>query len=114
MTVTEDLWTLRLAYIAQCADMTHAELIAERRMLSTTDGNHAERLALVRAELRRRTWTRVRPGVYRCGPFVVERVATGEWYACGPGGIDRVFDHKAEAQAACAAAERARAVCDSS
>lgn len=109
MTVTEDLWTLRLSYIAQCADMTHAELVAERHLLISSSGNHAERLAIVRAELRRRTWKRDGNGTYTSGAYRVGRTQTGEWWAEGPG-VDRVFDTKAEAQAACCQAERLAAV----
>ncbi len=110
-TVTDDLEALRLYYIAQVADMTHEELVAERHLLCSTDGNHAERLAIVRAEIRRRTWKRVRPGVYRCGPYLVERTSTSEWYAEGPG-VDAVYDTKADAQVACREAERARTAAD--
>ena len=48
-------------------------------------------------------WHRVKPGEYRCGGYVVGQLGTGEWFAEGPG-VDRCFDHKHEAQAACAAA----------
>jgi hypothetical protein len=49
------------------------------------------------------TWKRVSPGVYRSGRYLVGQLGTGEWFAEGPG-VDRCFDHKHEAQAACAAA----------
>ena len=48
-------------------------------------------------------WKRITPGLYRCGRYVVGQLETGEWFAEGPG-VDRCFDHKHDAQAACAAA----------
>ncbi len=48
-------------------------------------------------------WTRVRQGLYACGKYSVGQLDTGEWFAEGPG-VDRCFDHKHDAQAACAAA----------
>jgi hypothetical protein len=48
-------------------------------------------------------WKRLRPGVYGCGGYIVGQLDTGEWFAEGPG-VDRCFDHKGDAQAACAAA----------
>ena len=50
-------------------------------------------------------WRRVEPGLYRCGGYVVGQLDTGEWFADGPV-VDRCFDHKRDAQAACAAARR--------
>lgn len=47
-------------------------------------------------------WKRVKPGLYRCGGYRVGQLDTGEWFAEGPG-VDRCFDHKHDAQAACAA-----------
>lgn len=49
------------------------------------------------------SWKRVEPGVYSSGGYVVGRLDTGEWFAEGPG-VDQCFDHKNDAQAACAAA----------
>lgn len=49
------------------------------------------------------SWKRVKPGVYSSGGYLVGRLDTGEWFAEGPG-VDRCFDHKNDAQAACAAA----------
>jgi hypothetical protein len=49
------------------------------------------------------SWTRVRQGLYRSGDYLVGQLDTGEWFAEGPG-VDRCFDHKHDAQAACAAA----------
>jgi len=48
-------------------------------------------------------WRRVEPGLYRCGGYLVGQLDTGEWFAEGPG-VDRCFDRKHAAQAACAAA----------
>jgi hypothetical protein len=48
-------------------------------------------------------WERVKRGMYRSGRYLVGQLDTGEWFAEGPG-VDRCFDHKHEAQAACAAA----------
>ena len=48
-------------------------------------------------------WQRIEPGVYRSGSYLVGQLPTGEWFAEGPG-VDRCFDHKHDAQAACAAA----------
>lgn len=48
-------------------------------------------------------WKRVKPGLYRSGGYQVGQLDTGEWFAEGPG-VDRCFDHKHDAQAACAAA----------
>lgn len=48
-------------------------------------------------------WERVKPGMYRSGSYLVGQLDTDEWFAEGPG-VDRCFDHKHEAQAACAAA----------
>lgn len=48
-------------------------------------------------------WKRIAQGLYRCGDYLVGQLDTGEWFAEGPG-VDRCFDHKQDAQAACAAA----------
>ena len=48
-------------------------------------------------------WNRVKQGLYRSGGYLVGQLDTGEWFAEGPG-VDRCFDHKHDAQAACAAA----------
>jgi hypothetical protein len=48
-------------------------------------------------------WKRAGPSQYRCGGYLVGQLDTGEWFAEGPG-VDRCFDHKHEAQAACGAA----------
>lgn len=50
-------------------------------------------------------WRRHRAGVYSSGKYLVERCWGVQWYASGPG-IDQVYDLKAQAQAACAAAHR--------
>lgn len=48
-------------------------------------------------------WKRVKPGLYRSGGYLVGQLDTSEWFAEGPG-VDRCFDHKHDAQAACATA----------
>lgn len=48
-------------------------------------------------------WKRVGQGLYGSGRYLVGQLSTGEWFAEGPG-VDRCFDHKHDAQAACAAA----------
>lgn len=48
-------------------------------------------------------WKRVSVGLYSSGGYLVGQLGTGEWFAEGPG-VDRCFDHKLDAQAACAAA----------
>lgn len=50
-------------------------------------------------------WRRDRPGVYRCGLYVVERTAGG-WCADGPG-VGGVFGRRVEAWAACDRADAA-------
>lgn len=47
-----------------------------------------------------RSWTRVQPGLYRCGGYQVGRLDTGEWFAEGPG-ADEVLPTKREAQQLC-------------
>lgn len=54
-------------------------------------------------------WKRVAQGQYRSGDYLVGQLDTGEWFAEGPG-VDRCFDHKHDAQAACAAARSHTAV----
>jgi hypothetical protein len=49
------------------------------------------------------SWKRIKPGLYSSGGYLVGQLDTGEWFAEGPG-VDRCFDHKCDAQAACAAA----------
>jgi hypothetical protein len=48
-------------------------------------------------------WKRVTAGLYRSGEYLVGQLDTGEWFAEGPG-VDRCFDHKHDAQAACGSA----------
>lgn len=62
-------------------------------------------MALICQTGRPLAWTRVTPGLYRAGQFLVGQLGTGEWFAEGPG-VDQCFDHKAQAQAACDAARR--------
>jgi hypothetical protein len=45
-------------------------------------------------------WKRERPGVYTAGPYLVEQLAVGGWYASGPG-VDEPTDRKDHAQVAC-------------
>ena len=70
-------------------------------VLAEDDGDAVRRLtSLIHEVGRPMIWTRERPGLYRSGEYVVGQLDTGEWFAEGPG-VDRCFDHKAEAQAAC-------------
>ena len=64
--------------------------------------------AWLRAAAGPMAWKRVKPGVYRSGGYLVGQLDTGEWFAEGPG-VDRCFDHKNDAQAACAAARSSTA-----
>lgn len=59
--------------------------------------------AWLRAAAGPMAWKRFEPGVYRSGGYLVGQLDTGEWFAEGPG-VDRCFDRKNDAQAACAAA----------
>lgn len=68
------------------------------------DGNPVRALSgWVRNAAGPMAWKRVKPGLYRSGVYVVGHLDTGEWFAEGPG-VDQCFDHKHDAQAACAAA----------
>lgn len=85
------------------------------------DGGEADPVAVLAAESNRNparaltgwlrnaagpmAWNRIKPGLYRSGGYFVGQLDTGEWFAEGPG-VDRCFDHKHDAQAACAAARR--------
>lgn len=60
-------------------------------------------LRTARREERPMVWHRAKPGLYCSGEYLVGALDTGEWFAEGPG-VDRCFDHKQEAQAACSAA----------
>lgn len=61
--------------------------------------------SLIHEAERPMTWIREKPGLYRSRDYLVGHLDTGEWFAEGPG-VDRCFDHKAEAQAACDSARR--------
>jgi len=56
--------------------------------------------ALIRQTGRPLTWVREKTGLYSAGQYLVGQLGTGEWFAEGPG-VDQVYDHKAQAQAAC-------------
>lgn len=66
-----------------------------------TDDGVRTLTAWIREVGRPTAWTRVQPGLYRSGKYLVGQLDTGEWFAEGPGGVDQVFDTKAQAQAAC-------------
>ncbi len=73
-------------------------------MLAADNGSPVPALtAWLRAAAGPMAWKRVKPGVYRSGGYLVGQLETGEWFAEGPG-VDRCFDHKHDAQAACEAA----------
>ena len=75
-------------------------------VLVAETGNPVRALATwLRAAAGPMIWKRVKPGVYRSGGYLVGQLETDEWFAEGPG-VDRCFDHKQDAQAACAAARR--------
>ena len=73
-------------------------------VLAAENGDPVRALtAWLRAAAGPMDWKRVKPGLYRSGGYLVGQLDTGEWFAEGPG-VDRCFDHKHDAQAACAAA----------
>jgi hypothetical protein len=78
-------------------------------MVAADNGDAVPTLTSVIQETGRpMTWRRIKPGMYRSGPYLVGRLDTREWFAEGPG-VDRCFDHKAQAQAACDSARGVRA-----
>lgn len=91
-------WTIT-AYRVEGAEATPITTISEGHPVRVLAG-------LLRDAVRPMIWHRVRPGEYRSGGYEVGLLPTGEWFAEGPG-VDRCFDHKHEAQAACDAARRA-------
>ena len=75
-------------------------------VLTESDGNPVRALtAWLRNVAGPMSWRRVEPGQYRCGGYLVGLLDTGEWFAEGPR-VDRCFDHKHDAQAACDSARR--------
>jgi len=94
----DDLGWVMTAYVIDCGEAT---LVA---VLAAENDNPVRALtAWLRAAAGPMAWKRVKPGVYRSGGYLVGQLETGEWFAEGPG-VDRCFDHKHDAQAACAAA----------
>ena len=94
----DDLGWVVTAYVI---DGGEADAVA---VLAAENGDPVRALtAWLRAAAGPMAWTRVKPGVYRSGGYLVGQLGTGEWYAEGPA-VDRCFDHKHDAQAACAAA----------
>ncbi len=94
----DDLGWMVMAYVI---DGGEAEPVA---VLAAENDNPVRALtAWLRAAAGPMAWKRVKPGVYRSGGYLVGQLDTGEWFAEGPG-VDRCFDHKNDAQAACAAA----------
>lgn len=94
----DDLGWVLTAYVI---DGGEATLVA---VLAAEDGDPVRALTgWLRAAAGPMVWKRVTPGVYRSGGYLVGQLETGEWFAEGPG-VDRCFDHKHDAQAACAAA----------
>lgn len=94
----DDLGWVVMAYTI---DGTEADLFA---VVAAENGNPARVVTdWLRAAGGAMSWKRVKPGVYSSGGYLVGRLDTGEWFAEGPG-VDRCFDHKNDAQAACAAA----------
>jgi hypothetical protein len=94
----DELGWVMMAYLIGGGE---ADLVA---VLAAEHGDPVRALtAWLRAVAAPMSWKRVRPGVYRCGGYLVGQLDTGEWFAEGPG-VDRCFDHKHDAQAACAAA----------
>ena len=94
----DDLGWMVTAYVIDSGEAEPAEVLAAE------NGNPVSALtAWLRAAAGPMDWKRVKPGVYRSGGYLVGQLDTGEWFAEGPG-VDRCFDHKTDAQAACAAA----------
>jgi len=94
----DDLGWVVTAYVI---DGGEADPVA---VLAAENGNPVRALtSWLRAAAGPMPWQRVKPGVYRSGAYLVGQLDTGEWFAEGPG-VDRCFDHKHDAQAACAAA----------
>ena len=94
----DDLGWVVTAYVI---DGGEADAVA---VLAAENGDPVRALtAWLRAAAGPMVWKRVKPGLYRCGGYLVGQLVTGEWFAEGPA-VDRCFDHKHDAQAACAAA----------
>lgn len=95
---TDDLGWMLTAYEIADGEATPVAAVADE------SGNPVRALAAwLRSAAGPMNWTRVKQGLYRSGGFLVGQLDTGEWFAEGPG-VDRCFDHKHDAQAACAAA----------
>lgn len=94
----DDLGWMMMAYAIDGAEADFRSVVAAE------SGNPVRVLTdWLRAAAGTMSWKRVESGVYSSGGYVVGRLDTGEWFAEGPG-VDQCFDHKNDAQAACAAA----------
>lgn len=94
----DDLGWVLSAYVIEGGE---ADPVA---VLAAENGNPERALtAWLRAAAGPMAWKRVKPGLCRSGGYLVGQLDTGEWFAEGPG-VDRCFDYKRDAQAACAAA----------
>ena len=97
----DDLGWMLTAYAIAGGEATAVSVLAEQ------NGNPVRALTdSLRSAAGPMAWTRVKPGLYRCGRYLVGQLDTGEWFADGPG-VDRCFDHKHDAQAACGVARTA-------
>ena len=100
----DDLGWVLTAYVIDGGD---ADAVA---VLAAENADPVRALtAWLRATAGPMAWKRVKAGVYRSGGYLVGQLGTGEWFAEGPA-VDRCFDHKHAAQAACAAARDTTAV----
>lgn len=94
----DDLGWVVTAYVIDGGEAAPVAALAEE------NGNPVRALtAWLRAAAGPMAWKRVKPGRYHCGGYLVGKLETGEWFAEGPG-VDRCFDYKHDAQAACGAA----------
>jgi hypothetical protein len=97
----DDLGWMLTAYAIAGGQATAVSVLAEQ------NGNPVRALTgLLRTAAGPMAWKRIKPGLYRCGGYLVGQLGTGEWFADGPG-VDRCFNHKHDAQAACGAARTA-------
>lgn len=94
----DDLGWVMTSYVIDGDEAAPAAIIA-------SDGDNPVRALCgwLRSAAGPMSWKRVKQGLYRSGDYLVGQLDTGEWFAEGPG-VDRCFDHKHDAQAACAAA----------
>ncbi|TXH32970.1 MAG: hypothetical protein E6Q98_23425 [Rhodospirillaceae bacterium] len=96
----DDLGWMVTAYVIACGEAAPVAVLAEE------NGNPVRALTdWLRNAAGLMAWKRAKPGLYRAGGYLVGQLDTGGWFAEGPG-VDRCFDHKHDAQAACAAARR--------